>query len=202
MAGDTRYDGASHYLHSWSKRCLDIVAGLVLLLPAAVLAGCIGLIILVREGRPVLFVQNRVGRDGELFKMPKLRTLRTDVGPYVPAAEEAIASYATSTGRLLRRHKLDELPQVFTVLAGRMSLVGPRPELPDIVATYDALQRKRLLMKPGLTGLWQVMANHKVPIHTNLKYDLYYLRKASLWLDIRVLIATIPFVLRPGRYDS
>ena len=171
------------------------------MLPAAVLAGCTGLIILVREGRPVLFVQNRVGRDGELFKMPKLRTLRTDVGPYVPAAEEAIASYATATGRLLRRHKLDELPQVFTVLTGRMSLVGPRPELPDIVATYDALQRKRLLMKPGLTGLWQVMANHKVPIHTNLKYDFYYLRKASLWLDIRVLIATIPFVLRPGRYD-
>ena len=202
MTGDSGYGRASKYLHSRSKRCLDIVVSLLLLLPATVVMACAGLLILVREGPPILFLQNRVGKNGELFRMPKLRTLRTDCDPYVPPAGHDLSPYVTATGCPLRRHHLDELPQLFTVLAGRMSLVGPRPELPGVVATYSPLPRKRLLMKPGLTGLWQVMANHNVPIHRNLKYDLYYLRKASLWLDVRLLILTIPFVVRPRRNGS
>ncbi len=201
MTGNSGYGRASRYLNSRSKRCLDIVASL-LLLPAAVVTVCAGLVVLVREGRPVLFLQDRVGKNGELFRMPKLRTLRMDAEPYVPPAEQDISPYVTATGCLLRRRHLDELPQLYTVLAGRMSLVGPRPELPGVVATYSPLQRKRLLAKPGLTGLWQVMANHSVPIHRNLKYDLYYLRKASPWLDVRLLILTIPFVVRPRRDGS
>jgi len=77
-----------------------------------------------------------------------------------------------------------------------MSLVGPRPELPDVVRTYTAKEHKRLCARPGLTGLWQIKAPHNQPIHKNIRYDLYYLRKASLWLDIRILAETIPFVLR------
>ena len=78
-----------------------------------------------------------------------------------------------------------------------MSLVGPRPELPGIVATYTLRHTERLIAKPGLTGLWQLMGNHNKPIHRNIKYDLYYLRKAGLWLDIKILIGTIPFVFIP-----
>jgi len=199
VTGDSGYGRASKYLHSRSKRCLDIVVSLLLLLPAIVVMACAGLLILVREGRPILFLQDRVGKNGELFRMPKLRTLRTDADPYVPPAGHDLSSHVTATGGPLRRHHLDELPQLFTVLAGRMSLVGPRPELPGVVATYSPFQRTRLLMKPGLTGLWQVMADHNVPIHRDLKYDLYYLRKASLWLDVRLLILTIPFVVSPRR---
>ena len=95
----------------------------------------------------------------------------------------------------MRRHRLDELPQLFSVLTGKMTLVGPRPELPDIVKDYSRKERKRLCIRPGLTGLWQIKASRKHPIHENIRYDFYYLRKANLWLDIRILAETIPFVL-------
>jgi len=189
----------SRYLDSWTKRCFDLLVCLLLLTPAIAIMGCAALAILLREGRPVLFLQDRVGRHGRLFRMPKLRTLRVDSEPYRSKTEYDLRSYVTSTGRMLRRHKLDELPQLFTVLTGRMSLVGPRPELPGIVATYNAFHRKRLLMKPGATGLWQVLANHTMPIHRNLKYDLYYLRHASLRLDIKLVFLTLGYVLKPPR---
>ena len=201
MTCGIRCTAGSPYLKSRRKRCFDIVVCLVLLPPVMVLLGVVALVTLVGQGRPLLFVQTRVGKNGMLFRMPKFRTLR-GAAPRGPLAAD-VAAYATPAGRWLRRHKLDELPQWFTVLAGRMSLVGPRPELPDIVATYSAFQRKRLLMKPGLTGLWQVMANHKTPIHQHLKYDLYYLRKADFRLDVKLLVLTLALVLRPpGRYHS
>jgi lipopolysaccharide/colanic/teichoic acid biosynthesis glycosyltransferase len=183
------------------KRCFDIVVCLVLLPPVMALLGVVALAILIGQGRPILFVQTRVGKDGMLFRMPKFRTLRPDAPRSAPAPTADVAAYATPAGRWLRRHKLDELPQWFTVLAGRMSLVGPRPEVPDIVTTYNAFQRKRLLIRPGLTGLWQVMANHKTPIHRHLKYDLYYLRKADLRLDLKLLALTLGPVLRPPGRD-
>lgn len=201
MVNRTPYSGASRYLHGWSKRCFDLAFCLVLLPPAMLVMAGAGLVILMREGRPVLFVQSRIGKNGTPFRVPKLRTLRTDAEMYPPSAQHNVAAYVTSTGGLLRRYKLDELPQLFTVLSGRMSLVGPRPELPDIVATYNSFQRRRLLMTPGLTGPWQVLANHRTPIHRYLKYDLYYLRRASLWLDLKLLALTIPSIVRPHGRD-
>jgi lipopolysaccharide/colanic/teichoic acid biosynthesis glycosyltransferase len=198
MARDVRYAAASPYLESRKKRCFDMVVCLVLLPPVMVLLGAVALVLLIGQGRPIFFVQTRVGRNGMLFRMPKFRTLRRDAPLRVPAPASDMATYATPAGRWLRRHKLDELPQWFTVVAGRMSLVGPRPELPDIVATYNAFQRKRLLTRPGVTGLWQVMANDKTPIHHHLKYDFYYLRKARLRLDVKLLALTIGLVLRPS----
>ncbi len=199
MTGDMEYQGTSGYLDSWCKRCFDVVVCLLLLPLALIVTGGAALWILVKEGRPVLFVQSRVGRRGELFRMPKLRTLRADACPCTPPTEYDLASYVTPTGAFLRRYKLDEMPQFLTVLAGRMSLVGPRPELPAVVMAYTSFQRRRLLAKPGITGLWQVMADPRVPIHRNLKYDLYYLRKASLWLDIRLLALTVPALLGRDR---
>ncbi len=201
MANSAAYGRASRYLSGWSKRCFDVAVCLLLLPPAVIVMAGAGLAILMRDGRPILFVQSRIGKNGTPFRVPKLRTLRTDAGTSLSPAEHNVAAHVTSTGRLLRRYKLDELPQLFTVLSGRMSLVGPRPELPDIVATYNSFQRRRLLMKPGLTGPWQVLANHKTPIHRYLKYDLYYLRRASLWLDLKLLVLTIPSIVRPHGRD-
>ena len=97
----------------------------------------------------------------------------------------------------MRKYRLDELPQLFSVLTGHMSFVGPRPELPEVVAIYQPIHRKRLSVKPGITGLWQIRGNRTVLIHQDIKYDLYYLRKANFWLDIKILILTVPFVLKP-----
>jgi lipopolysaccharide/colanic/teichoic acid biosynthesis glycosyltransferase len=169
-----------------------------LLLPSAlIIIGLTGLIIFVREGRPIFFIHYRTGKNGKLFSLPKLRTLLVDADPSEPLTERNYERLVTEVGRPLRRHRLDELPQLFSVLTGRMSLVGPRPELPNITATYRSLHRKRLLAKPGITGLWQIRGNRNVNIHQDIKYDFYYLHKASLWLDIKILVMTIPFVLNP-----
>ncbi|MHC4389183.1 MAG: sugar transferase, partial [Planctomycetota bacterium] len=187
----------SVYLHSRTKRCFDVVISVLLLLPAVLIAAIAGSCILIREGRPVLFIHYRVGRNGWLFRMLKLRSLRVEANPYEPFVNSPNASLVTRTGKFLRRHKVDELPQLFSVLSGRMSLIGPRPELPNVALRYTSLHRKRFLARPGMTGLWQILGDHKVGMHEDLKYDLYYLRKANLWLDVKVLAMTILFVLNP-----
>jgi lipopolysaccharide/colanic/teichoic acid biosynthesis glycosyltransferase len=186
----------SPYLDSTVKRCLDIIVCLILLIPAILILLIVLPVVLIFDGRPVLFFQRRIGRNGREFLMPKIRTLKNHAHPNKPACSYDIEAFATKTGKFLRRHRLDELPQIFSVLARKISLVGPRPELPDVVKNYTAKELKRLCAKPGLTGLWQIKASRNQPIHKNIRYDLYYLRNASLWLDIRILVETIPFVLR------
>ncbi len=197
MVNNTRTEQYSNYLDSRTKRCFDIIICALLLPPALIIMGLAGLSILIREGRPVLFIQRRAGKNGRLFWLPKLRTLLVNADPYKLSTEFDKEPLVTVTGKSLRKHRLDELPQLFSVLRGRMSLVGPRPEIPNVVAAYRHLDRKRLLVKPGITGLWQVMADRNVGVNHDIKYDLYYLRKASLWLDMKILFITIPFVLNP-----
>jgi putative colanic acid biosynthesis UDP-glucose lipid carrier transferase len=151
--------------------------------------------ILCREGRPIFFAHQRVGKDGRLFSMPKLRTMHKQTDPYHPCA--AATSLITKPGRFLRRHRIDELPQLLCVLTGSMSMVGPRPEIPNIVAEYEAVHKQRLYATPGITGLWQLMGSRNVPIHHDMTYDLYYIHNASLWLDLKILAMTFSFVLRP-----
>ncbi|MHC4397188.1 MAG: sugar transferase [Planctomycetota bacterium] len=186
----------SPYLNSAAKRCLDIIVCLILLIPVVLILLAVLPVVLIVDGRPVLFFQRRTGRNGKEFLMLKIRTLKKHVHPNKPACSYDIDAFTTKTGRFLRRHRLDELPQLFSVLAGKMSLAGPRPELPDVVKNYTAKELKRLCARPGLTGLWQIKAPRNQPIHKNIRYDFYYLRKASLWLDICILAETIPFVLR------
>lgn len=186
----------SPYLDSSAKRCLDIIVCLILLLPTILILLVILPVVLLVDSGPVLFFQRRIGRSGGEFLMPKIRTLKKHAHPNKPTCSYDTEAFTTKTGSLLRRHRLDELPQIFSVLAGKMSLVGPRPELPDVVKNYTAKELKRLCARPGLTGLWQIKAPRNQPIHKNIRYDLYYLRKASLWLDIRILAETIPFALR------
>jgi lipopolysaccharide/colanic/teichoic acid biosynthesis glycosyltransferase len=186
----------SPYLDSITKRCFDITLCLILLVPAVLILLTILPVVLIIDGWPVLFFQRRAGKNGKKFLMPKIRTLKNHTHPNKPTCSYDIEAFTTKTGRFLRRHRLDELPQIFSVMGGKMSLVGPRPELPDVVENYSAKELKRLCARPGLTGLWQIKAPRNQPIHKNIGYDLYYLRHASLWLDIRILCETVPFVLR------
>jgi len=206
MLGDTKDRGYSTYLDSRTKRCFDIAICLVMLVPAMVIVGLASLSIIVWDGRPVFFIHRRAGKKGKLFWLPKLRTLRADADPYQPSSGCDNGSLVTVTGKFLRRHRLDELPQLFSVLVGHMSLVGPRPELPNVVVTYKPLHKERLRAKPGITGLWQIIGNRKAAMHQDMKYDLYYLHKASLWLDVKILAGTVLFIFNPkcdkGTYED
>ncbi len=144
---------------------------------------------------PVFFVQQRVGMNGLLFNIYKFRTMSDFVPSYQLKPASIFDVRITRVGKYLRRFSLDELPQFFNVLKGEMSLVGPRPEMPFLVELYTPLQRKRLQVKPGITGLWQVCGRRDLPIVEDIFFDLYYLQKRSLLKDLAILIRTIPAVI-------
>jgi exopolysaccharide biosynthesis polyprenyl glycosylphosphotransferase len=176
-----------------AKRLVDVVGSLLLMLvtaPIWLLA-----MILVRETSPgpLLFVQERVGIGGRRFRMLKFRTMTRDANPYAASPAGDVDARVTPVGRILRATGVDELPQLLNVLRGEMSLVGPRPEMPFIVDGYSALQRKRLEVRPGLTGLWQLSADRHAEIHENIEYDLYYIAHQSLVLDALILLETAFF---------
>jgi exopolysaccharide biosynthesis polyprenyl glycosylphosphotransferase len=189
------------------KRLIDIAVaavGLIVFSPVfLVIAGAI----LAEDRRPVLFRQERVGLHGRRFSLVKFRTMRR-------GAEEELADLLlrneirghafkvtndpriTRVGRFLRRTSLDELPQLWNVLLGEMSLVGPRPPLPSEVRQYDPWHRRRLSMKPGITGLWQVQARRESDFDRWVQKDLEYIDRWSLWLDLKIALRTVPAVLR------
>jgi len=188
------------------KRVMDVVlasAGLVAGLPLLLLAACA---IKLSSPGPVLYRQTRCGLRGRRFVLLKLRTMvegaeeqRDEVahlnvmdGPVFKAPDDP---RVTKVGRILRRLSLDELPQLWNVLRGDMSLVGPRPPLPEEVERYEPWQRRRLAMKPGLTCLWQVSGRSEVDFATWMALDLAYIDSWSLWLDLKILLRTIPAVL-------
>lgn len=184
------------YHNSILKRFVDIIICLLLIVPACVVMLLIILMVLIIDGRPVIFWQNRSGKNGVIFKMPKIRTLRNQAHPNTPSYCCDIETFAFPLSKTIRRYRLDELPQIFTILIGKMSLVGPRPALPHVVKNYTKKQNRRLYAKPGLTGLWQIKAPRDEPIHNNVRYDLYYLRKAGISLDMKILAGTILFLVK------
>ena len=181
----------------WSrggKRLFDLLASVVLLvLLSPVWLITIVLIKLTSPG-PVMFVQERVGKDGLIFKPLKFRTMRAgrrpDPNELVPLGHAEI----TPVGRRLRRFKIDELPQLINVLAGEMSLVGPRPTLPDQVERYDDFRRQRLFVRPGITGLAQVHGNTAISWDQRILYDIAYVRRCSVALDLLVVFKTIAVI--------
>jgi exopolysaccharide biosynthesis polyprenyl glycosylphosphotransferase len=193
------------------KRLMDIggaAIGLVLLSPVLLVVAAA---ILIRDGRPILFSQTRVGLHGRRFRIYKFRTmsdgaeLRLDEVAHLntrqgPAFKVDHDPRITPLGSFLRRTSLDELPQLWNVLRGEMSLVGPRPPLPDEVQEYDIWHRRRLSVRPGITGLWQVEARDEPQFDRWVERDLAYIDQWSLWLDVRILFRTIPAVfVRTGR---
>lgn len=201
------------------KRASDIAISLVaiiLLAPAWLI-----LSLLVKRGSPgpIMFRQERVGMDGRIFLCYKFRTMHADAddSPHREAYRKNIGGdesanagddgspvfgkvkddpRITRTGRWLRRSSLDELPQLFNVLKGDMSIVGPRPPIPYEVEEYDVWHRKRLDMKPGITGLWQVSGRNRLTFEEMVRTDLYYIENWSLWLDLKIILLTLPAVWR------
>ncbi len=183
-------------------RAFDIAAaaaGLALTSPLLALSA---LAIKLEDGGPVLYRQRRVGKDGVEFELLKLRTM-------VVGAERQGAGWAvnrgdpriTRAGRVLRRLSLDELPQLWNVLRGDMAIIGPRPTLAYQVAQYSPQQRRRLEVKPGLTGWAQVNGRTRLPWDQRIELDVWYIDHRSLWLDAKILART-PFALMTGTYKG
>jgi exopolysaccharide biosynthesis polyprenyl glycosylphosphotransferase len=188
------------------KRCLDIVVTSVALVIGAPLMLGIALMVKVSSPGPVLFRQRRVGAQERGFTIFKFRTMVVNADAQrdgLLAHNEADGLLfkmrrdprVTRVGRLLRRTSLDELPQLFNVLRGEMSLVGPRPALPEETTRYAELQRGRLRVKPGVTGLWQVNGRHDLAFEDYVRYDLFYVENWSLTMDLYILAKTIPALL-------
>ncbi|MGD0861191.1 MAG: sugar transferase [Candidatus Limnocylindrales bacterium] len=188
------------------KRVVDIVASLILMLVLAPVMALLAVLVKLDSSGPALFRQERVGLNGRTFAMIKFRTMCPDAEQQLAdlRVHNAINGHAfklerdpriTRIGRLLRRTSLDELPQLWNVLQGQMSLVGPRPPLPCEVADYDIWHRRRLSMKPGMTGLWQIGARREAEFDHWVETDLEYIDQWSLWLDIKIMLRTVPAVL-------
>ncbi|MFT4082229.1 MAG: sugar transferase [Nocardioides sp.] len=184
-----------------AKRVFDLSASVLLLLAMAPFFGLIAAAIKLYDGGPVFFRQVRVGRDGDVFWCLKFRTMVAGAEQMQPAmqAEQGHAGALwkmkadpriTAPGRMLRRFSLDELPQLINVVRGDMSLVGPRPQVPAEVATYDRFARRRLHVRPGMTGLWQVSGRSDLPWDEAVRLDLYYVDNWSMMQDVGILAKT------------
>lgn len=182
--------------HELIKRAFDFGASLLLLVLAAPVLLCITAIIRISSPGSAIFVQRRIGLRGKIFNLYKFRTMCTDAPQYDYSPTSTADPRITRIGRFLRRTSLDELPQIMNVLKGEMSLVGPRPEMPFIVEGYNALHRLRLMVKPGITGLWQLSADRASPIHENIEYDLYYIRNRCFFMDLAILLHTVIFAAK------
>lgn len=177
------------------KRLFDFIFALFGLILSSPL--WIGIILAIKfdsKGKTIL-TQDRVGQNGKLFKMYKFRTMYSETPLYKKAPDKKDDKRITKVGKFLRRTSLDELPQLINILKGEMSLVGPRPEMPFVVKKYSQWEKRRLTVKPGLTGLWQILGRKDLPLSQNLEYDFYYINNQSLFLDIVIIFKTIPLVL-------
>lgn len=199
-------------LKAVAKRGLDVSASLVILTILAVPMCVVALLVKLDSSGPAMFRQTRIGRSGEVFSMLKFRSMVTD-------AEQQLSRLAdlnegngvlfklkddprvTRVGRFIRRYSIDELPQLFNVLMGDMSLVGPRPPLPVEVETYDDFAHRRLLVKPGLTGPWQVSGRSDLSWDDSIRLDLYYVENWSMFQDMIYLLRTVRAVVaKDGAY--
>lgn len=188
------------------RRGWDIAAAMSLLLLGWPLLLLLAVFIKLNDGGPILYWQQRVGYRGQLFAFPKFRSMRVDADQYKNRLSNQHADARTFKlrhdpritfiGRWMRRFSLDEIPQLWCVLKGEMTLVGPRPPLPNEVQLYGLHARQRLEITPGLTCIWQISGRSNIPFEGQLAMDLQYIRQRSLWLDIRILFLTIPAVFR------
>lgn len=190
------------------KRLFDITGSFVLLAIFFPLMLLIALAIKLDSPGPVFFLQERIGEYGRRFKMIKFRSMYRDAEQrwreFVRYQDNGQFNHkhindprVTRVGRILRRTSLDELPQLFNVLRGEMSLVGPRPEMPYIaLEAYEPWQWQRFRVPPGMTGWWQVNGRSEKPMHLNTQDDLYYIQNYSFWLDLKILWKTVRVVLR------
>lgn len=194
-----------------AKRTFDLVGASLLLLLLAPVLVILWSAVRLQDGGPALFAQERIGRDGRPFRCLKFRSMVVDAESYLPALrDEHLTSVlfklptdprVTRVGRWLRKYSLDELPQLWNVVRGDMSLVGPRPGLPVEVEEYDDVAHRRLRVRPGMTGLWQVSGRSDLSFDEAIELDCHYVDNWSLALDLQILLRTVGAVLFPrGAY--
>jgi lipopolysaccharide/colanic/teichoic acid biosynthesis glycosyltransferase len=181
-----------------SKRLMDILVSLLVLAVGYPLMIILAMIVRADSPGPVIFRQRRAGYRGKCFLMLKFRTMRTDTNPYGVSPAAASDDRLTASGRWLRETSLDELPQLFNVLNGTMSLVGPRPLYERQALLWDDRQRRRLEVLPGITGWAQVGGRADLPIEDKIELDLWYVENRSLALDLRILWRTFRNALVRG----
>ncbi len=177
------------------KRGADVLAAVALLLVLSPLLLFVAVGIKLTSAGPVFFTQERSGRNGARFRLFKFRTMR---GGRTPDPKELVPldhAEITGLGRVLRRTKIDELPQLLNVLKGEMSLVGPRPTLPDQVEAYDEFRRQRLAVRPGITGLAQVHGNTAISWDQRILFDIAYVRRCRFLLDLGILFRTVGAII-------
>ena len=178
-------------MYSFAKRLFDILTSLpaiLILLPFFLI-----IIVAIKLGSrgPAIFKQTRAGKNGKPFIFYKFRTMKVNVNPFGASPKSGQDPRLTKTGIFLREYSLDELPQLVNVLKGNMSLVGPRPLYLEQMAEWDNEQKKRLLVKPGLTGLAQISGRGELTREEKLAYDVEYVQKASFFMDLKIIFVTI-----------
>jgi len=194
-------------LEAVTKRAADVVVSAAALLVCATLMAALALLIRLESPGPVIYRHVRIGKSGQPFTMYKFRSMKQDAEQFRERLVQVTDGDArlfksredprrTGVGAVMRRLSLDELPQLWNVLVGDMSIVGPRPQIPAEVETYDPWHHKRLAVSPGMTGLWQVSGRSELSFDEMVIYDIYYIENWSLGLDFRILLRTVPAVLR------
>ena len=182
------------------KRFLDLLVAILLLPFLLPIMAIIAIVIKIDDGGPVFYHGSRLGKGGKVFRMCKFRSMRVNApdlrNPDSSTYNAAEDPRQTRIGRLLRKTSLDELPQVFNVIIGQMSFIGPRPDLPDHERFYEGSTRDKLLVPPGITGYNQAYNRNAVTWGERLTHDVYYVRNLSFWLDLRILFRTVLIVLR------
>lgn len=196
-AGDRPLDPVTAPREERTKRALDLVLAVLLIPPLLPLMAGIALLVRLTSKGPALYWSDRIGRNNAIFRMPKFRTMATGTPAVATHLLSDTDRYVTPVGSVLRKTSLDELPQLFSVIAGRMSFVGPRPALfnqDDLVAMRTERGVHRLI--PGITGWAQVNGRDELPIPVKVEYDEDYLRRRSFLFDVRILLLTTIRVLR------
>lgn len=189
------------------KRTVDVIGSAGALLVFFPVLAAVAVLIKFEDGGPIFFRQNRVGKDGKIFKMFKIRSMHMNAearklqlsrhNQHVRSATFKMKNdpRITRLGRWIRQYSVDEIPQFWNVLKGDMTLVGPRPAVPGEVIEYRARELRRLVVKPGITGLWQIGGRGDIDFEGQVRLDLEYIRSEGFWANLRILLLTVPAVL-------
>ena len=190
VATGTQVERLSSFYAKHGKHLFDAIAAFFLVLVFSPLMVLIAMLIKLTSRGPVFFSHKRVGANNELFLIYKFRSLHTDTPSYSEKPDSTEDVRITLVGKWLRKTSLDELPQLFNVLNGEMSLVGPRPEMPFLAEHYEPWENQRHLVRPGMTGLWQLSPRRRGSIREGIPVDLEYIENLSLWNDFKILLRT------------
>lgn len=186
----TSVERLSSFYAKRGKYLLDFVAAFLLILIFAPLMILISILIKLSSRGPIFFSHKRVGINNKLFVIHKFRSLHIDTPSYSEKPDSTEDVRITAVGKWIRKTSLDELPQLFNVIKGEMSLVGPRPEMPFLAENYEDWENQRHLVRPGMTGLWQLSPRRRGSIREGIPVDLEYIENLSLWNDFKILLRT------------